>query len=76
LYAAIIHKYTALAVDRIARRVAEGASAKELAELNEDGFFGYARRMRADLLNARDRTKEFGRGQVNQEIKRQMGGEQ
>jgi hypothetical protein len=73
MYAAVCHKYTALAVEKIGKMVAAGLSAKELAGMNEDGFFGYGRRFRAELLNRRDRMANFGRGQVNEEIKRQSG---
>lgn len=71
MYAATIHKFTALAVEKIKSMVAEGLDAKELMGLNEDGFFGYGRRFRAELLNRRERIMNFGRGQVNEEIKRQ-----
>jgi len=73
MYAATLYKFTALAVERIAKMVASGMDARELAGLNEDGFFGYGRRLRAELLNRRERIANFGRGQVNEELKRQTG---
>jgi len=73
MYAATIHKFTALAVEKIKRMVADGLDAKQLQGLNEDGFFGYGRRLRAELLNRRERIMNFGRGQVNEELKRQGG---
>ena len=74
MYAAVIYKFTALAVDKIAKMVAEGLSPKELMGVNEDGFFGFGRRLKAELLNRRERIANFGRGQVNEEIKRQLDG--
>lgn len=75
MYAAVLHKYTALAVDKIRKMVAVGLSAEELAGVNEDGFFGFGRRIRSDLLNRRERIMHFGRMQVNDEIRRQTDGE-
>ena len=75
MYAAVLHKFTALAVERIRKLVGAGLDARELMGLNEDGFFGYARRLRAELLNRRERIVNFGRGQVNEELKRQRGDE-
>lgn len=74
MYAAVLHKYTALAVEKMSKLIAAGMSARELKGLNEDGFFGYGRRLKADLLNRRERIVNFGRGQVNEEIKRQRDG--
>lgn len=74
MYAAVLYKYTALAVDKIKRLVAQGLNARELKGLNDDGFFGYARRLRTELLNRRERIVNFGRGQVNDELKRQRAG--
>jgi len=72
MYSATLYKFTALAVDKIGKMVAAGLSAKEMADMNEDGFFGYGKRLRAELLNRRERIANFGRGQVNEEIKRQL----
>jgi len=74
--AAVLHKYTALAVEKLRKMVAAGLSATELAGLNEDGFFGYGRRLKVELLNRRERIMHFGRGQVNEELKRQRGDDQ
>lgn len=71
MYAAVLFKYTALAVEKIRKMVAAGLSAQELSGMNEDGFFGFGRRLRAELVNRRDRIVNFGRSQVTQEIKRQ-----
>lgn len=73
MHAAIFHKYTALAVEKIRKMVAVGLSARELLAMNEDGWFGFGRRIRTELLNARERAMNFGRGQVNDELKRQEG---
>jgi hypothetical protein len=73
MYAATIHRYQALAIDRIRKMVAAGLDARELQGLNEDGFFGFGRRLRAELLNRRERIANFGRGQVTDELKRQRG---
>ena len=73
MYAAAIHKFTALAVAKIRRLVAAGMSAQELGAMNEDGFFGFGRRLRGELVNRRERIANFGRGQVNDELKRQGG---
>ena len=69
--AAIMYRYTGLAVDKIRRLTAQGLSPLQVKGLNDDGFFGYARRIKADLLNHRERIVNFGRGQVNEELKRQ-----
>jgi hypothetical protein len=71
MYSAVLYKFTALAVEKIGSMVAEGLSPTELMGVNEDGFFGFGRRLRAELLNRRERIANFGRGQVNEEIKRQ-----
>lgn len=72
MYAAVLHKYTARAVEKIGKLVAAGLDAHELMGLNSDGFFGMARRLRADLINRRERIVHFGRLQVADEIKRQQ----
>jgi hypothetical protein len=74
MYAATLHKYTALAVEKIKSLVTAGLDASQIGGLNDDGFFGYGRRLRADLINRRERIANFGRGQVNQELKRQSAG--
>lgn len=73
MYAAVLYRYTALAVEKIRRLVAEGLDAREIPGLNDDGFFGYGRRLRGELMNRRERIANFGRGQVNEELKRQGG---
>ncbi len=69
--AAIMYKHTAQAIERIRKHVAKGLDPRKIKGLNKDGFFGIGRRIRADLLNNRERIMQFGRGQVNDEIKRQ-----
>ena len=73
MYAAVLHKYTALAAGKIRKMVAAGLDAREVPGMNSDGFFGYGRKLRGELLNRRERIANFGRGQVNEELKRQGG---
>ena len=71
MYAAVLYKFTALAVEKMRRLIGAGLDAREMLGLNGDGFFGYGRRLKTELLNRRERMMNFGRGQVNDELKRQ-----
>lgn len=71
LYAARLYEFQDMAIRKVKRLIAEGASEKAVRDANADGFFGYNSRAKAELFNLRDRIASFGRGQVNDEIKRQ-----
>jgi len=75
MYAAVLHKYTALAVEKIRKLVEQGLDAKELMGLNDDGFFGFGKRLKADLINRREAMMHFGRMQVEEELRRQKNEE-
>lgn len=71
LYASRLYEYQDMAIRRIRKLVAEGAGLNKIVELNQDGFFGYGKRAKSELVDLRERIADFGRGQVQDEIKRQ-----
>lgn len=57
-------------IARIKRRVLDGLKARDLLGDKAWEVFGYRRQLRNELLNEMSRIRNFGIGQVNDELKR------
>lgn len=67
-YAERLHRWQQTAIEKIHRAVALDGSRVLTSGLN---LYGAIPELRNDLLNIRSGISNFGRGQVNEELKRQ-----
>ena len=71
MYAAAFFKFQSKEIDRISRLVREGVSVAELLGKQKDTLFGFRRPLKNELLNNLTQTRNFGMGQVRDELDRQ-----
>lgn len=71
-YAERLHRWQEMARDKIRRRV-QFDGARAVLD-NGTGLGSSIMELGNDLINIRTRIMNFGRGQVNEELKRQEGG--
>ena len=58
-------------IERIKRKVREGLDVRTLLGDKKDELFGFRRQARNELLNNLTQTRNFGMGQVRDELDRQ-----
>ncbi len=71
LYAAVFFKFGQKEIERIKRKVREGINIRDLLGPKKDELFGFRRQARNELLNNLSQTRNFGMGQVRDELERQ-----
>jgi hypothetical protein len=72
LYAASFFRFQQKEIERIVKRIRkDGLNLKTLVGPKKDDLFGFRKRLRADLRNNLEQTRNFGVIQVRREIERQ-----
>ena len=71
LYAAAFFKFQQKEIGRIRKKVKAGINIRDLLGSKKDALFGYRKALRNELLNNLTITRNFGAGQVKDELERQ-----
>ena len=71
LYAASMFKFGQKEIERIKRKVREGINILDLLGPKKDELFKFRNQLRNELLNNLSITRNFGAGQVRDELDRQ-----
>lgn len=70
-YAAKMFEFQDKEIARLRRRIVEGLRPRDLIGDRTWELFGYRRQLKNELLNEMSRIRNFGIGQVHDEMKRQ-----